>query len=881
MMVEFIVIACLILLLLLGLIIGKKNQQEAQTFTDFFIGKRNFSTLIILSSLSVGLINGSSIVSMTSAVFSKGYIHLVPFIGIFVAHLWTALWVAKKMGPYLECLSPGDILENMYGREAKILMGFTGLFESIFTISVQIMVLSFICHYFFAIPHIFSAVGALFFTLIYSLKGGIKALIMSNILQFALFIIVLPIICCAILASLGSFDQLRIIFSNPPHNSLKIFDPYQNIAAFIYAALPAIFPLALQRMVMAKDVHQLKKSFLFTSFMQLIFIICTMFLGIYVYLTIPEAEPRAALLSVINPMIPLVKGLFIFGLLALLLSTINAYLNIAAVAITQDLFLSLFKRELNEVQKLKLAKLLLVGIGIFATILSIYWTSISFSAYFILCINNSVMLAIYMLGFAGFNPSKKGFLYSISSALAFLAIAFFIINMDEVYAGLLAIIITITGILASHYLNKTSFTKRYQYPLHKKKKLKWFDMSLKQREHCNVFAAIAIINSAYPFFLMIPPFNLLKMPFFFIFPLISTLSLLILFKEVWPSNLFKYFPVVWHMLIALSLPTLAFLMYLQSNYHSIWLIDIAVITLLLFITTKKNMALVTSISGALLAVFITSFIGINFSEYVISIGEICLIAHLISAIICLLFFKEQENNLYRSVSSKITHEAARSLSGMGMSAFFLEERISKLLYVYDLARRNNLLREELLSTEELVQLKELPFHLTGMKQRTSETLHSLLRKMDRELESEKKLETIDIISLTKEAILYPSFSVEQRKKIIIHTSHNFFLTAVSSEIVHVIINLIENALAAIKNKLEGQIEIWASDTSLFIKDNGSGIDRQILYKIFDEGFSTKGTSGQGLAFCKKIMQEHAGQIRCTSQKDNYTKFELQFDDINK
>ena len=72
--------------------------------------------------------------------------------------------------------------------------------------------------------------------------------------------------------------------------------------------------------------------------------------------------------------------------------------------------------------------------------------------------------------------------------------------------------------------------------------------------------------------------------------------------------------------------------------------------------------------------------------------------------------------------------------------------------------------------------------------------------------------------------------------------------------------------------------MWATDVSLFIKDNGIGMDKKTLYQIFDEGFSTKGTSGQGLCFCKKIMEEHAGQIRCTSEKGSYTQFELIFDD---
>ncbi len=880
MIVEFIVISCLLLLLVAGLVLGKKNQQEAQGFTDFFIGRQNFSTLIILSTIFAGVMKGSSITAITAIYFSRGYFYLLlGSISICIAHLWTGFWVAKKMGPYLDSLSPGDILEKMYGREAKIIMGVTGLLESIAIISIQLIAFSFICHYFFSISHAFSAFGALLFTLAYSLRGGIKTVIMSNILQFILFLIILPIICCLILARLGSFDSLLVAFATNSPEGSQAFDLNKDMAAFIYNALPALFPLALQRMVMAKDVHQLKKAFIANSLINFVFLACILIIGLYTYMMVPHAEAKTALFSVIGMLSPISKGLIIFGLLTLLMSTINAFLNVAAVAITQDLFLPFYKKELSEATKLKIAKFFLVGVGTFAAIVAMLGNKIFFTAYFIIFLNASVMLTLYMLGFLNFKPSKRGFLSSVALGILFLCIACFIFDMYTYYAALITIGITSVGVIASHYLNTTPSSKMYQIPLpNNKKKFRWFDVSVKNLNYCNVFASIVLINSFYPYFLMFPPFNLVEMPFFFMYPLISSISFLILSKEIWPSNWLKYFPWVWHGLITLSLPTLAFLMYFQSNFSSLWLIDIFVVTALVSIITKPNMALVTSVSGALIAIIITMLIGVNFSEYVVNIGLICLFGHMVSLIICLFFFKEQEKELYRSVSSKITHEAARSLSGIGLSAFLLEKKMEQLIYGYKLALAYDLIPQEIITHEELQELKELPFNLNGMGKRTSQTLHCLLHKMDKEIESQKKLETLDIISLVKQAILDPSFSVEQRKKMVLNTYHNFFLTVASSEIIHVIINLIENALGAIQNKSDGRIEIWANDASLFIKDNGSGIDRQILHQIFDEGFSTKGTSGQGLAFCKKIMEEHAGRILCASKKDIYTQFELRFSD---
>ena len=98
----------------------------------------------------------------------------------------------------------------------------------------------------------------------------------------------------------------------------------------------------------------------------------------------------------------------------------------------------------------------------------------------------------------------------------------------------------------------------------------------------------------------------------------------------------------------------------------------------------------------------------------------------------------------------------------------------------------------------------------------------------------------------------------------------------------VLINLILNAIDAVKNNPDPKIVLSAytdNDNKIIIKiaDNGTGMDEEVLDKIFVPFFSTKKNgSGIGLSLCKQIMMLHKGNINVQSRIGEGTAFSLQF-----
>lgn len=98
----------------------------------------------------------------------------------------------------------------------------------------------------------------------------------------------------------------------------------------------------------------------------------------------------------------------------------------------------------------------------------------------------------------------------------------------------------------------------------------------------------------------------------------------------------------------------------------------------------------------------------------------------------------------------------------------------------------------------------------------------------------------------------------------------------------VLINLVVNAIEAVKEKLNPKIILsayFSSGKKLVIKiaDNGNGMPEELLDKIFIPFFSTrKNGSGIGLSLCKQIMLLHKGQIQVHSKKGEGAAFILTF-----
>lgn len=110
------------------------------------------------------------------------------------------------------------------------------------------------------------------------------------------------------------------------------------------------------------------------------------------------------------------------------------------------------------------------------------------------------------------------------------------------------------------------------------------------------------------------------------------------------------------------------------------------------------------------------------------------------------------------------------------------------------------------------------------------------------------------------------------------------LWANHNKLIHVLVNLLQNAIDALGEKrfADGERpQIWIegrqeNDRSMIVvRDNGPGIDAKTVGKIFDPFFTTKDVGkgmGLGLSICYRIVQGYGGTISVRSEAGQYCEF---------
>ncbi|WP_313517081.1 HAMP domain-containing sensor histidine kinase [Sphingobacterium sp.] len=224
---------------------------------------------------------------------------------------------------------------------------------------------------------------------------------------------------------------------------------------------------------------------------------------------------------------------------------------------------------------------------------------------------------------------------------------------------------------------------------------------------------------------------------------------------------------------------------------------------------------------------------------------------------------ETETRAWHKLLRVLTHEIMNSIGPISSLAETLHDRLEHW--------------------EGEQDIEDLKLGIFTIKRRSEGLLqfaksYRLINKVDQPQFSEIQVVQLfeNIYQLLEPTLIQKNIDVD-----IIIKNTRMILRADGNLLEQVIINLLLNAIEAVKGEEEPYISLSAIETKdhiqLKIQDNGAGMSPEIQEQIFTPFFTTKKTgTGVGLTLSKQIMLMHGGNISVDSVEGEGSTFTLQF-----
>lgn len=228
--------------------------------------------------------------------------------------------------------------------------------------------------------------------------------------------------------------------------------------------------------------------------------------------------------------------------------------------------------------------------------------------------------------------------------------------------------------------------------------------------------------------------------------------------------------------------------------------------------------------------------------------------------------EDQEVDAWQKLIRVLTHEIMNSVTPI----VSLTEAMNTMLVASSGERR----KLETLDTEDK---EDLFSSLQTIEKRSRGLLRFVNAYKDFTKAPELILSQVDIGDLIEQVLSLLGPDME-RNRITLEKSgvkDHFMAKVDASWLEQVVINVIRNAIDALENTAGPEIKIEAlqkgSKNYISVVDNGQGMDKETLDKIFIPFFTTKKSgTGIGLSLSRQIMKLHKGSLTVTSEPDKGT-----------
>ncbi len=372
---SFIDTFIIILFIVLTFYVGLRAASKVHSTNDFAVGGKSYGTFAILATLSASYIGGGYTFGLSEKVFTYGITYILALLGFSIQQILVATLIAPKMARFKSSISVGDMMGHLYGKHARTITAICSFLVCTGIIGAQINAMGYVFNLFLDLPIIYGILIGTTIVVIYAAVGGMCSVVATDILQFIVLIIILPLTFIISLMKLLEQDSATLLSKIEPFHLSFNHEMGLTLIISLFLSLllgETLVPPYVQRLLIGKTVKETARGTLISAIISIPFFVLVGLIGVVAYIYSPDLNPNLALPFVIDIMLPIgLKGLAVAAIISVIMSTADSYLNAASVALVHDLYKPLSHDKLSPQNELKWMRIITIIIGALATIFAL------------------------------------------------------------------------------------------------------------------------------------------------------------------------------------------------------------------------------------------------------------------------------------------------------------------------------------------------------------------------------------------------------------------------------------------------------------------------------------------------------------------------------
>lgn len=346
-MVDQIIVAVyLVGILALGLWSGRDNH----SLKDFSVSSQNYPWFIVFATLSASFIGGGFSIGNAEKVFVVGFVNVFALWGFSAKEMLVARFIAPRMSAFPDAISVGDLMADTYGKSGQVLSGFFSMALCAGIVGAQVGGIGLVFEVFLGMSKLYGILIGCGIVIAYSTVGGMKAVIYTDVIQFVVLVIGLPITLILGISHVGGWSA---IVEAVPAAHFTWLGPKTWIAfgsLFLTFLLgETLVPPYVQRLLIGKSTQETVKGTYASGILSIPFFLVTGAIGLVAYTMDANMDPNTAMPFVIHTVLPVgLKGIVIMGIVSIVMSSADSFLNGASVAFVNDILQPLSGKTLSD-----------------------------------------------------------------------------------------------------------------------------------------------------------------------------------------------------------------------------------------------------------------------------------------------------------------------------------------------------------------------------------------------------------------------------------------------------------------------------------------------------------------------------------------------------